>query len=422
MNRMNSLKFVVSLGVVMMLSSLAYGRAGISLDPASDSVDAFGGTPSFNVGIDAPDLYWIPAESESWITISSVDNATYTAGYGYQGSGTVHLIAFENSSASNRVGTVTVKDAVFTLTQEVAVCTSTVTPQNIECSKSIAQDVTIKVGTSNESCEWQFIPVSDWISLKSVQTVFTGTVNNLLIHLESNEGCAARSGSCIIAGKTVTITQPAVPFTMNPSSYAAPSEASTVGVTITAGSNCEWYVKTLSWVAMKSTNYGYSYGYNYAFTGPQTVELSVFANDSRSQRSGSVLFKDQTFDVDQTACEFKFSPKSVTKSKNGGSFTVSVDYGSACTWYAQQMVSWITFSEATRGHSLGYGYQNGYGYGYKFKGDQSLVMNVFKNDTSVKREGSICFYDRFFDGLIDSVDVTQGAAGAYVPYLILMDE
>ena len=136
-------------------------------------------------------------------------------------------------------------------------------------------------------------------------------------------------------------------YTISPTSQSFNSNGGTGNVSVTTQSGCTWTATSnVSWVTVTSGNSGNSNG---------TVNYSVSANTSTSQRTGTLTIAGQTFTVIQQgiSCTFTISPTSQSFSSSGGTGSVSVTTQSGCTWTATSNVSWITITSGSSGTGNG---------------------------------------------------------------------
>ena len=141
-------------------------------------------------------------------------------------------------------------------------------------------------------------------------------------------------------------------FGITPTSVSIASGATSNTVAVTAGTGCAWTaVSNDAWITVTGGAGG---------TGNGTVNYSVAANGTGSQRVGTVTIAGETFTVTQAAaCSFAISPTSVTVAAAGTSSTVAVTAGSGCAWTATSNDAWITVTsgatgtgDGTVGHSV----------------------------------------------------------------------
>ena len=273
----------------------------------------------------------------SWTAVSQAQWITVTSGGSGSGNGTVTLTIAANGGAA-RSGTVTVAGHTVTVNQPEAPrpCAYTVAPMTIE-APAAGGPLTVTV-TTDPGCSWTAATQADWITVASgAAGSGNGTVT---LSVASNSG-AARTGSALVAGHTVTINQngppPPCSYAINPTETVVGAAGGTTMVAVTTQNSCTWSVTTnTTWIAVTNIPTG---------NGNGTVELSVAANTGTTPRSGTVTIAGQTFTVTQTApptaCTYELMPMHQDVSNAGGDFTVQIVTQPGCPWTAVPDGSWI---------------------------------------------------------------------------------
>ena len=167
-----------------------------SISPTSKSFDSTGGTGSVSVTASSDGCNWTAASNSSWIAITSGSSGT--------GNGTVNYSVAANSSADQRVGTMTIAGKTFTVTQSgSSPCTYSISPtSNTFGSPGGTGSVGV---TASSGCNWTATSNSSWIAITSGSSgTGNGTVN---YSVAANSGADQRVGTMTIAGKTFTVTQ-----------------------------------------------------------------------------------------------------------------------------------------------------------------------------------------------------------------------
>ncbi len=266
--------------------TIAYASAAptctYSLSTTTTHVDASGGPASVSVNASGTTCGWTAASNASWITI--------TSGTGATGSGGVYYTVAANAGSSSRTGTMTVAGQTYTITQDGSTCTSSVT-QNFGASGGTGS---LKV-TTPSSCTWQATTTDTWITITSGATgTGTGSVN---YSVQANTTAAARVGSMSVAGQTWSITQDAggttCSYSISPTSQTVSASAGTGSVSVTTTAGCSWVATSnAGWISVTSGSSG---------SGNGTVNYSVTANTTTSQRTGTITIAGKTFTVTQDA-------------------------------------------------------------------------------------------------------------------------
>src|SRR4029077_18075913 len=166
-----------------------------------------------------------------------------------------------------------------------------------------------------------------------------GTVT---IDVAAQPDATTRSGSIIVAGQAITVSQSArnCSYSINPSSANFATAGGTGSVTVTAPVGCTWTATTnAAWIAVTTGANG---------NGSGSVAYSVGAN-AGAARTGVLLIGAQSFTINQSSapCSFGISPtgQNVTRASGTGT-TVTVTTQSFCSWTAVSNDSWITVSPA----------------------------------------------------------------------------
>jgi all-beta uncharacterized protein/BACON domain-containing protein len=165
-----------------------------SISPTSFSPTVAGSSTTIAVTATAG-CAWTTNGAPSWITV--------TGGSG-TGIGSVTVAAAANTGAA-RTATFTIAGQSFTVTQAAAPCSFTVTPITIQVSDA---NTTKKVNVSTANhCSWtaSVTSGSSWLSVSPSSDTGNGTVD---VSIARNQE-AARTGTLLIAGTVVTVSQDA---------------------------------------------------------------------------------------------------------------------------------------------------------------------------------------------------------------------
>ena len=120
----------------------------------------------------------------------------------------------------------------------------------------------------------------------------TGSVNYTVA---ANTASAGRTGTLVVGGQTVTISQAGVPpacaYTVSPLTATYPSAGGSGAVTVATTSACGWTaVSADNWITITSGASG---------SGNGTVSYSVQANLGLLARSGTLTVAGQTVTISQ---------------------------------------------------------------------------------------------------------------------------
>lgn len=307
------------------------------VSPTARAISSAGGSTTVAVtGIAG--CTWTSVSGTNWITIGDVATGN--------GNGVVRLTASANAGKA-RVGTVTVAGQTVTLTQDSgepsgASCVYTVAPLTVTPGISGGPE-TFDV-TTTSLCSWTAASAVSWISIAGSATgTSSGTVS---FTVATNPG-AARSGTLLIAGQTVTVSQAAnCVYSLSSTSQTAPAAgASNIGVSVTAGPGCSWTaVSNAAWLTITSGADG---------SGNGSVAFDVPPNPA-GQRNGTLTIAGQTFTVTQSACSYSLGGSGQTVSTAGGAAApVTVTTTPGCAWTASSNAPWIAIPSGTSGTGTG---------------------------------------------------------------------
>jgi C1A family cysteine protease len=265
--------------------TIAYASAAptctYSLSATTSHADASGGPATVSVNVSSTSCSWAAASDASWVTI--------TSGTGATGSGAVYYTVAANTGTGSRTGTMTVAGQTYTITQDGNSCTSSVN-QNFGATGGT---VTLKV-TLPSSCTWQATTTDPWIAITSGAA---GTGTGTVVFSVAANTAAARAGSMSVAGQTWAVTQDAggitCTYSISPTSQPFSASAGTGSVGVISSTGCSWAATSnVGWISVTSGSSG---------SGNGTVNYSVAANTTASQRTGTITIAGKTFTVTQDA-------------------------------------------------------------------------------------------------------------------------
>jgi len=171
-------------------------------------------------------------------------------------------------------------------------CQYTVSPQNAAIPAAGGSGI-MSITVPNH-CGWSAGTDSAWIAITSIGT---GDGNGTVSYTVAvNDSGSQRIGALTVGGQTFTVTQAAMPtcnYGINPQSAAVPAFGGSGIVSITAPELCGWSAVTnTSWIAITSWASG---------AGNGAISYTAAANDSSSQRIGTLTVAGQPFTVTQAA-------------------------------------------------------------------------------------------------------------------------
>ena len=332
-----------------------------SVSPATVTVDAPGGDVSFAV-TGTPGCQWTAKSNADWITGVSPSSGT--------GNATIHVAVPANNGPAVRAGNIIVGDAQATV-QQAGVTTPIPTPPPTPtpeppppplpppaCTLTVASisasieaaggDVQVTV-TAAAGCAWTSTSNVAWIT---ISTGAAGSGSGAAVATVAPNTGAARTGTVVVAGRTITITQgapaaPACSYQLTPPSLNVTSDAQDATVAVTAADGCQWEAtSSVPWITVGDPRTG---------GGNGTLKLTITANTGDA-RTGTVLVGSATLAVQQAAgvtCSYAISPASYTAGLAADAVDVTVTAGATCAWTAASGASWVTVGSGASGTGNG---------------------------------------------------------------------
>jgi hypothetical protein len=259
-----------------------------------------------------------------------------------QGAATISFKVAANADPVVRTATMNVGDQQVVITQEAAACVFTVTPRSDSVSASGGQKV-IDVTASSPQCGWSARSDVDWLAvLDGAQ----GTGNGQVRYEARATSGPARTGTLVVAGETVTVTQsPGCTISLAPTSQNAAAIGGTGSIALATEAGCPWSARSNApWIAITSGQSG---------SGPGTIVYSVSRSDGPA-RSGTLIIEGQTFTVRQASgCSYGLVPASHDVDYAGGTGSFAVNTSPGCAWTATSLTPWLTITGATSGAGSG---------------------------------------------------------------------
>ncbi len=307
----------------------AAGECVYSLSEASGSFPQAGGAGRFEVRASSGMCSWTAQSDAPWVSVR--------AGANGQGTATVQ---FDVSAAGGqpRNATITAAGLRFSVVQTAANCAYEVAPGAFTAAAG-GDTLTVTV-TTGPGCPWTAASTVPWISLSSAD----GGTGNGSAAFSISSTSAARSGSVVVAGRTVAVNQgggttPPTPcaFTISPESAAVPSVGGLGAVIVTTAAGCAWTAASNSpWLTVTEGASG---------VGPGVVSYQAAAGVEA--RSGSLTIAGRTFTVNQSAgCSYSLAPEVQNVDAGEREVTVDVQTSPGCGWTAASNAPWITLRDA----------------------------------------------------------------------------
>ena len=297
-----------------------------TLSEPSSTIAQSGGTGAFDVRASSALCSWTAQTDVPWIELR---NAT--------GRGTAP-VQFEVAATTGppRTGTITAAGLRFTVTQSAG-CSFSVTPASHN-APAAGGPLTLTVTTAAQ-CPWTASSVSPWMTATTpAAATGPGSVTFAIAPTTS-----ARSGSVVVAGQTVPVTQSggggqACTFSISPQSASVPASGGSGSIAVTAPAGCAWAASShAGWLQITGPASG---------SGSGEVSYQASAGGSRT---GTLTVAGRTFTVTQgSACTYSISPEQHGVEAAGGTFAVTVSAGAGCDWTASSNAGWITVRSAGR--------------------------------------------------------------------------
>ena len=366
------LLFNIIIALVFLLNNDLMAQT-LTVSPSNQSVTYVSGTTTFSI---SSNTSWSLSDDATWLTVSPTSgsgNRTITATYQ------------ENTTTSQRVGTITVIGGgitrTVTVTQAAAPFTLTVSPSNQSVTN--ASGSTAFTITSNTS--WSVSDNATWLTVSPA----SGTENGAIIaNYSENTTTSQRVGTITVTGggitRTVTVTQAAAPFTLtvSPSNQSVTNASGSTTFTIT--SNTSWNVSDdATWLTVSPAS----------GSGDTNLTATYQENTTTSQRVGTITVTGggitRTVTVTQSAAPFTLtispSNRSVTNASGSTTFTIT----SNTSWSVSDNATWLTVSPVSG------------------SGNGTLTATYQENTTTSQRVGTITVIG---GGITGTVTVTQSAA------------
>ena len=308
----------------------AAADCAMQLGDSSESFSQAGGSGTIVVQASGSTCAWTAVSDSNWIVIRSGASGT--------GNGTV-AYDVQSLSGAPRTGTVLVAGLRFSITQSEN-CAYTVSPTSY--SPGPAGGSTSVTVTTNGGCPWTAASNVPWATITQGSSgTGAGTVQ---IAVEAANG--PRSGTVLVAGQVVTITQTAgCSFVVAPLTQSFSSQGGSGSATIDTSASCAWSVSSnVPWITLTTATSG---------SGPGAFGFSVDPL-SGPARSGTISVAGAQVTVTQgSGCSISIAPTAANVPSAGGSGSVAVTAGAGCPWTASSNASWLTVTAGANGSGSG---------------------------------------------------------------------
>ena len=305
--------------------------AGTSISPTSATPGASAGTGSITVTSASA---WTSSTSTSWITITSGNSGS--------GNGSVGYSYTANSSITSRSGTITVAGKTFSVTQSGVTPVISLSPTSLTVGAAGNASQSISVTASPSDATWAVTSKPAWVTVVS-GTSGTGSGVTVL-SIASLSTVAGRSGTAIIGGQSLAITQTGVTGTLTLNSTSMTAAAGGDGGSLSFTSNASDFgwtaTSSQSWASVSPAS----------GTGSGSVSYTVAANTSINPRTATLTIGGQTFAITQSGVigSLTLGSASATPAASGASGTITfVSTATDYAWTAASNQSWATVSPAS---------------------------------------------------------------------------
>jgi Viral BACON domain/Putative binding domain, N-terminal len=291
-----------------------------TLSSTHEVLDGAGGDRSIDVRASAAQCAWTAAANAAWITILS--------GREGRGNGSIsfHVDAVIGPP---RVGAVTIAGQTVQIEQGTG------------CSYAIAADTFLLDASGGErqipvtappGCNWTAESRTSWIAIASGSSGSGSAA--VSFRVGATDG-PERSGTLIVAGHPVTITQgQGCTFAVSPTSLDIAPAGGPSLIQVQSGSGCGWLAASATpWISVTG-------GANGNGSGP--VQIAVAANTGPA-RNGSVTVAGRTVTIAQAnGCTYSVTSTPQDVAPAGGSVSPAIATGQGCPWTASSSADWIT--------------------------------------------------------------------------------
>jgi hypothetical protein len=227
-----------------------------------------------------------------WTAVSNDPFIEITAGNSGTGNGIVHYTVPSNTNKVPLVGTMSIANQTFIVTQAMGGCTYLISPKK-DKAKAAGGASTVKVTPNYSDCDWSAASDDSFITITNGMT---GTGKGGVSYtLDANTNTEARIGTMDIASEIFTVSQAAAAceFSLGETNATFSSTGGSSSVTITAnGTNCAWKATTSArFITINSGSPG---------SGDGTVDYTVGTNTLARARLGTITIAGKKFTIAQS--------------------------------------------------------------------------------------------------------------------------
>jgi hypothetical protein len=289
------------------------------LSAITGSFGGAGGSGTVNVTA-ASACAWTATTNVPWVSIAGDVSGS--------GNGTVSFTVQANTGPA-RNGILTIGGQRFTVTQQQAQCSYSISPAGQAFTAAGGQG-TVTVST-NSVCTWNTSDVPAWVT--GMPASGTGT-RAIAFTVDANPG-PERSVAVIIGGQNFAVSQAAgCSYSLAPGSHNSSAGGGASSFAVNTAAGCGWTSSGVpAWIT----------GVPASGTGPQAVNFTVAANTGGA-RNANIIVGGKTFTVTQAAvaCSYSLNPTSHSATAAGGSGMFDVNTTASCSWTSSGVPAWIT--------------------------------------------------------------------------------
>ena len=308
-------------------------KCAVSAAATPTSFSAAGGSGTLTISTNR-ECQWSAAAASGWIQLGG--SATG------QGDASISFRVTTNGDPGVRKGTISVADQQVGITQDAAPCVFTVDPRSDSVSGGGGRK-TIAVTANSPQCAWTARSDVGWLA---VLDGAHGTGNGQVRYEARETTGASRSGTLLVAGQVVTVTQgQGCTASITPTSQSVAASGGTGSISVATEAGCLWSAgSNASWIAITSGQNG---------NGPGTIAFATAASTGPA-RSATLTVAGQTFTVSQASgCSYALAPASHDVGDGGGTGSFAVNASPGCAWTGISRAPWITITGAPSGTGVG---------------------------------------------------------------------
>ena len=239
-----------------------------TISPTSATFDRYGGNGTISVTVDAG-VSWSAVANNDWISVSPASGMSV---------GTVSYTVAEYPGVVSRVGSVTIGDKTFTITQ-TGVDVS-ISPESIV--KGEDADIIAVTINALATTQWTVTPNDPWISIIDKESGYGDYVLTLAIN--ANPSFERRTGTVSIGTATLTISQAGTTMaslSIDPATATAAASGAYGNVAVYATPDAAWTAEsTAPWLTISEGATG---------AGNGNIKYVVSANPTLSSRTGQII-------------------------------------------------------------------------------------------------------------------------------------